>query len=117
MRPSGARVLKEWNGTEPIADAAQPGKSWWEPEGGFFGDLYREADDSLRTFFGDEAGLDERTAAEVDGVIRLCELAEGAGVLDCPCGYGRHSVALARHGMDVVGLDINPGFLDVSGAV
>ncbi|MFH8982426.1 class I SAM-dependent methyltransferase [Streptomyces varsoviensis] len=99
---------------EPIADEARAGTSWWDPEGGFFGDLYREADDSLHTFFGDGTRLGERTAAEVDGVIRRCELAAGSRVLDCPCGYGRHSVGLARRGMDVIGLDINPGFLDAA---
>jgi ubiquinone/menaquinone biosynthesis C-methylase UbiE len=40
-----------------------------------------------------------------EGVVRLAGLEPGADVLDCPCGYGRHSVALASLGMHVVGAD------------
>nr|WP_246260258.1 class I SAM-dependent methyltransferase [Streptomyces typhae] len=84
---------------------------WWHEDGGFFGDLYREADHSLHTFFAGDRGNDARTEAEAAGVVRLCGLSRGDRVLDCPCGYGRHSVALARHGLHVTGVDINREFL------
>jgi SAM-dependent methyltransferase len=40
-----------------------------------------------------------------EGVARLVRLAPGADVLDCPCGYGRHSAEFARLGLHVVGVD------------
>jgi SAM-dependent methyltransferase len=91
-----------------------PELPWWSPQGGFFGSLYLEADDSVHTFFDGISALDERTAREIDGVERLCGLMPGMYVLDCPCGYGRHSVELARRGYDVVGVDINPYFLSLA---
>lgn len=87
---------------------------WWQEDGGFFGDLYLEADDSLHTFFEGGSTLGDRTEQEAAGVIRLCGLDRGARVLDCPCGYGRHSLALARHGMRVTGVDINRRFLGLA---
>jgi ubiquinone/menaquinone biosynthesis C-methylase UbiE len=84
---------------------------WWHAEGGFFNDLYMEADSSHHTFFSGAAQLDDRTAQEADGVVSLCELAAGNVVIDCPSGYGRHSIALAQRGMMVTGVDINPLFL------
>ncbi len=53
----------------------------------------------------------EETQAEVDGVIALLELAPGARVLDMSCGFGRHSVELARRGFQVTGLDLSPHLL------
>jgi SAM-dependent methyltransferase len=85
---------------------------WWHEEAGFFGDFYRRANSVLR--FEDGCTLDELTERESSGVVRLCGLEPGARVLDCPCGYGRHSLALARRGMDVTGADINQGFLDAA---
>jgi SAM-dependent methyltransferase len=43
----------------------------------------------------------------------VLEWAERAGgpVLDLACGNGRLSAALARHGYDVVGVDLNPRFI------
>ncbi|GAB2587127.1 class I SAM-dependent methyltransferase [Streptomyces capparidis] len=93
------------------ASHARAGEPWWSPEGGFFGPLYLEGDDSLGSFFGRGTRLDGRTEEEVDGVIRLCRLQPDDHVVDCPCGYGRHSVQLARRGLRVTGFDINDGFL------
>jgi ubiquinone/menaquinone biosynthesis C-methylase UbiE len=39
------------------------------------------------------------------GVVELVGLRAGADLLDCPCGYGRHSLEFARLGMQVVGAD------------
>jgi ubiquinone/menaquinone biosynthesis C-methylase UbiE len=44
-------------------------------------------------------------APQAEGVARLVGLASGADVLDCPCGYGRHSIEFARLGFHVVGAD------------
>ncbi len=51
--------------------------------------------------------LKERTETEVGGIINLLFLKNGSSILDCPCGYGRHSVELAHRGFEVTGPDIN----------
>ncbi len=84
---------------------------WWESDGGFFGDLYKEADDSKEGHLNSPQALAERTETEINGVIELTGLQPGGAVLDCPCGYGRHSLALAEKGYQVTGADINERFL------
>ncbi len=42
---------------------------------------------------------------QAEGVARLAGLEPGADLLDCPCGYGRHSIAFTRLGFHVVGVD------------
>nr|WP_240449460.1 class I SAM-dependent methyltransferase [Streptomyces harenosi] len=73
-----------------------------------------EADDSLKTFFEGERLLENRTEREADGVIKLCGLKPGDALVDCPSGYGRHSVALAERGLNVTGVDINTRFLGLA---
>lgn len=48
---------------------------------------------------------DERTAREVEALVRLLRLEPGTRVLDLGCGQGRVSLPLARHGCAVTGLD------------
>lgn len=48
---------------------------------------------------------DERTTAEIDFILSQFALPEGARILDVGCGFGRHSIALARRGFAVTGLD------------
>jgi ubiquinone/menaquinone biosynthesis C-methylase UbiE len=59
---------------------------------GYF-DLYSPRQD-------DEAAQEEALAA-----ARLAGCEPGHHVLDCPCGFGRHSLPLARAGYRVVGAD------------
>lgn len=81
---------------------------WWMEEYGFFGDFYMQGDDSVDGYLaGKKQTLLERTECEVNGVIRLLGLKKGDRLLDCPCGYGRHSNRLASKGINVVGCDIN----------
>ncbi len=47
----------------------------------------------------------ERTAAEIDFIEAELTLAAGARLLDVGCGFGRHSIELARRGYAVVGID------------
>lgn len=82
-------------------------KHFWDDGGGFFGRGYMEGDDSVEGFLSTQMELSERTRNEIDGVIRLLRLSPGGRVLDCPCGYGRHALGLARQGFEVVGSDIN----------
>ena len=81
---------------------------WWMEEYGFFGQFYIQGDDSVEGYLeGKRQALDERTQVEAEGVMRLLQLREGDTLMDCPCGYGRHSIALRERGIDVYGYDLN----------
>jgi SAM-dependent methyltransferase len=49
------------------------------------------------------------TALQAERVRKLLRLRKGERVLDMPCGQGRISLPLARRGLSVVGLDLEPG--------
>jgi SAM-dependent methyltransferase len=54
-----------------------------------------------------ELGGGERTEREVRFVSERLALDPGAAILDLACGHGRHSVALARLGYAVTGVDLS----------
>jgi len=87
-------------------------KDWFEDGGGFFGRYYIEGDNSIEGYLHNPMTLEERTKREIDGVVKLLDLRPGDRVLDCPCGYGRHSAELATRGFEVVGCDINREMLE-----
>lgn len=77
-------------------------------DGGFFGQNYIDGDNSLDGYIlGKKEKLKERTQREAEGIIYLLKLTSGSKILDVPCGYGRHSIYLAKKGFKVTGLDIN----------
>jgi len=81
---------------------------WWNDNGGFFGAKYMLGDNSLRGYLpGQSETLDTRTNREVEGIIDLLDIKGFEKIIDVPCGYGRHSIALANKGFDVIGYDIN----------
>ena len=83
-------------------------KLWWEEGYGFFGEFYMQGDNSVEGYLeAKKMTLEERTAEEVKGIIKLCSIKPGSDILDCPCGYGRHSIGLAKSGIKIVGVDIN----------
>jgi SAM-dependent methyltransferase len=45
--------------------------------------------------------------AEIDWIIEHVRLPAGSAVLDAPCGFGRHSLALAQRGFAVTGVDLS----------
>jgi SAM-dependent methyltransferase len=53
----------------------------------------------------------DRTRAEALGAAALADVEPGAEILDCPCGYGRHSLVLADEGYRVTGLDRSQALL------
>lgn len=53
------------------------------------------------------------TAQEVEALISILGLTPGDRVLDVGCGPGRHSLALAEQGMNVVGVDISNTFVEL----
>jgi SAM-dependent methyltransferase len=67
-------------------------------------------------YFHDAYLTEERSNAETAEIVELLNLAPGTRVLDAPCGHGRIANRLATAGMEVVGVDNNPGFLDLARA-
>jgi len=55
---------------------------------------------------------DERAGDQVDLIVERLGLAPGARVLDVPCGWGRHTLELARRGFRVTGVDLSPASLE-----
>jgi SAM-dependent methyltransferase len=45
--------------------------------------------------------------AEIDWILSYVHPPAGGRVLDAPCGFGRHSLALARRGFVVTGVDLS----------
>jgi cyclopropane fatty-acyl-phospholipid synthase-like methyltransferase len=54
----------------------------------------------------------EHTAAEAEFLIKVLKCKPGAHVLDVPCGNGRLSFELAKHGYRVTGVDISEEFIE-----
>jgi SAM-dependent methyltransferase len=54
----------------------------------------------------------EHTKEEVNFIIDIMELSGTERVLDLACGYGRHSIELAKKGFSVVGVDITAEFIE-----
>ncbi len=51
------------------------------------------------------------TEQEIAFLVDALELEAGERVLDVGCGPGRHALALARRGIDVVGVDLSEDFI------
>ena len=68
---------------------------------------YRTFFDGITVDFWRDACTPEWTKSDVDLAWRELNLKDGVGVLDCPCGHGRHSLELARRGCRVTGIDIS----------
>jgi SAM-dependent methyltransferase len=69
-----------------------------------FSDFYLRA-------FADDARAEE-TEAQALAAVRLAGCPEGGDLLDVPCGFGRHSVPLARAGYHVVGVDRSQALIE-----
>jgi ubiquinone/menaquinone biosynthesis C-methylase UbiE len=70
----------------------------------FFGEFY------LRAYVHDE--MDAQAAEDALAAATLAGVEPGSDVVDVPCGYGRHTIALARAGYRVVGVDRSQTLLD-----
>jgi len=59
------------------------------------------------TFFGEDYLriydwlTPERTEQEVEGIATLLGLPSGKSILDLCCGYGRHTIRLAKRGYQI----------------
>jgi len=54
----------------------------------------------------------EDTENQVSFIIKALDLKGGEKILDLACGYGRHSLSLARRGFTIVGVDITKEYID-----
>ena len=52
------------------------------------------------------------TPSQVDNIIKLLNVKEGAKILDLCCGIGRHSLEFVRRGFQVTGVDRTKSYLD-----
>ena len=78
-------------------------RHWFEPMADHLGEAY------LRYAFT------KGTEQEVDFLVEVLDLQPGRDrVLDVGCGPGRHAHALARRGIDVVGIDISERFVELA---
>ena len=79
--------------------AGPPPRDWFLPIARFLGPAY------LRNAFT------KGTEQEVGFLVEALGLEAGQRVLDVGCGPGRHALALARRGVEVVGVDLSPEFV------
>ena len=54
----------------------------------------------------------EDTKHQVDFLVEKLEIKGNEKILDLACGFGRHSLELARRGYDVTGVDITPEYVE-----
>lgn len=54
----------------------------------------------------------EETKSQVDFLWNMLDLTGKETILDLGCGFGRHSLELARRGCNVVGVDITKDYVD-----
>jgi ubiquinone/menaquinone biosynthesis C-methylase UbiE len=69
----------------------------------FFSDFY------LRAYAADEES--DKAERQALGAATLAGVQPGAELIDVPCGYGRHSIPLARSGIRVTGVDRSAAML------
>lgn len=81
-----------------------PAPSTTETWDAFFSDFY------LRAYADDTR--DEQAEGDALAAAKLAGIAPGADVIDVPCGFGRHTLALARAGYRAVGVDRSATLLD-----
>lgn len=79
------------------------GNLWYNEEADFFGPCYMKEYEDILT--------QKRTVEEIDFLEKMIPLKKGLKIFDCPCGYGRHSIELARRGYSVTGQDSNNFFI------
>ena len=51
-------------------------------------------------------------AREIRWIVKKLDLKKGQSFLDCPCGFGRMSLPIAKSGIKVTGVDITQSYLD-----
>jgi len=78
-------------------------KQWWET---LFDEKY------LKTYV--DIITPELTKQQVSALLKLLRPKKSAEILDLACGYGRHSIELAKRGYKVTGLDFSKYFINIA---
>jgi D-alanine-D-alanine ligase len=78
-------------------------KEWWR---NIFNEKY------LKTYI--DTVTPERTIKEANFLLKNLNLKKKDKILDLACGYGRHSIELARRGYNVTGFDFSKYFLQTA---
>ena len=92
-----------------MSDSAPgPDGPWFNELAAFVGTAYWAPHTSRVQAFA--AGTEQ----EVGFLVRAFGLGPGQRVLDVGCGPGRHALGLARQGIEVVGVDLSPEFIDLA---
>jgi SAM-dependent methyltransferase len=85
------------------------------PSGPWFNELARFLG---RTYWAPNTGrvmaFTKGTEQEIDFLVEALGLEAGERVLDVGCGPGRHSLALARRGFEVTGVDLSDDFITLA---
>jgi SAM-dependent methyltransferase len=72
---------------------------------------YKTFFNGLALDFWAKAMTPEYTNAEIKFIKEMVSLAEGDTIIDVPCGFGRHTIALAKEGFNVTGIDIAEDYI------
>jgi SAM-dependent methyltransferase len=88
--------------------APEPSPGWFNELAAFLGAAYW-APDTTRV-----QAFTTGTEQEVGFLVDALGLEPGRRVLDAGCGPGRHALALGRRGIDVVGVDLSPDFVELA---
>jgi SAM-dependent methyltransferase len=65
-------------------------------------------------YFYAESIDDDHSDRDASEILGLLELPPGAAILDAPCGHGRIARRLAAAGMQVTGVDISSGYIELA---
>ena len=77
-------------------------KDWWKS---YFSDQY------LKLYV--DIASQSNTSGQVSFLVKNLNL-KNKKILDLACGYGRHSIALAKKGYDVTGIDYSKRFIEIA---
>lgn len=92
------------------ASTRPPDGPWFNEIAAFLGEAYWAPNTTRVQSF--TAGTEQ----EVSFLVDELGLAAGMRVLDAGCGPGRHALALAARGIEVVGVDLSPDFMALARA-
>lgn len=111
--PRFAGTVRKVRRCDDLEARFRPADDWWQPgQDVLFGDSYRRGDASKYGYLADRSlAPGDRTRREVEGSLALLGCDPTDIVLDSPCGWGRHSLEIAKSGHSVVGGDLNIGYL------
>ena len=84
-----------------VATGSHSGEEWWST---FFSNLWLDVQRQVKSR--------EQSDREAEFVERALDLERASSILDAPCGVGRLSIALARRGHHVHGIDLTEPFVE-----